>query len=138
MIDQETIDITQFDLRPHVEDSLEIASRFAERQTINAGHVLKAVLISEVGQSSRAFKKLNELVNFPDPISLPPESKSKVDLTNLSLDPGLAISYSAAESIWLSGSKTIWGRDLITLAPDTWLMISNHQSILFHRATISF
>jgi WD40 repeat protein len=122
----ETIDLRELDLEPHVEEAFRIAWSLAGGQPIGPGDALLGALAQAAGEksSSDAFEwLLNHFPNF-DPDAYRVEKELPADDSLLHLTQQLATSYTVAKQFL--GSDSIWGRDYITVVllsePDPPLM----------------
>jgi hypothetical protein len=108
------VNFTRFQLEPHVQKALRLAWVLSGGRPVNAGHLLKAALVTVRTDRSAAFLKIASLL----PLPVSPQVRSNVapaDLAGMLVTRPLAQSFSLAEG-FLEDKKTVWGRDYVTLA----------------------
>ncbi|MCK7615800.1 P-loop NTPase fold protein [Roseibium sediminicola] len=110
-----TANFAQFKLESHVNRALKAAWSFSGGAPVEAAHVLRGILLTSRRAKSEAFSKLSFLLPVPDIKAPESGSSPSATLEALPLAPDLAQAFSVAEEFF-KGEKSIWGRDLVTLA----------------------
>lgn len=111
-----TVNLREYQLDRHVEESFRTALALAEGRPVNARHALEgAVLVSRTTDASPAFKQLASLIALPEQDLAPADGMPDADLGAFLLEPSLADSFSIAEPFFRQ-AKVIWGRDYVTFA----------------------
>jgi hypothetical protein len=113
-IPDNSLDLTKFELEPHVKEAFRIAWALSEGKPINARHSLYAALILSDSIPTGAFPKLADLLPIKELDQPKTEQVSSLDLRAVPLVSPLAKSFSIAEPFLKQ--KGVWGRDYITIA----------------------
>jgi len=110
-----TANFAQFKLESHVRRALFTALSLSGGEPVEAAHVLRSVILASRRAKSEAFSKLASLFPLPETKGGGAGPSPSGTLEALPLAPDLAQAFSVAEGFFRQG-KSIWGRDLVTLA----------------------
>lgn len=112
---REFVDLTQFDLEPHVAEALRVAKLLAGDHPVSPSHALQAAMVVGRTRNSTAFSMLASLLPAPQTSKPADEEVEAADPGSLRFDDSLSAAYSDAKP-FLEKTDSIWGRDYVTLA----------------------
>jgi hypothetical protein len=106
---------SQFRLGAHPQKSLQKAWILSGGKPLNASHLLKGAVLVARTDPSTALKQLTSIVSLPKLQDVKGTDIPPADLSALPLTKALADSFHVAVS-FLRETRSVWGRDYITLA----------------------